>query len=77
MYEKLNKEDTITNGDKMTYIERIKNDSNNDDDYIYKTIKLGKNTIDIVNIETITSNSDRNNFRLKKISFLDNLKVND
>ncbi len=77
MYEKLNKEDTITNGDKMTYIERLKNDSNNDDDYIYKTIKLGKNTIDIVNIETITSSSDINNFILKRISFLDNLKVND
>ncbi len=57
----------------MNYIERLKKESNNATDYIYKKIKLKNNTLEIVNIETITSSSDINNFILKRISYLDNL----
>lgn len=59
----------------MSYIERIKKDSNEADDYIYKEIKLKNNIINIINIETITSSEDINNFILKRISILDNLET--
>lgn len=61
----------------MNYIDRIKQESNNAVDYLYKQIKLNNNIIDLISIETIASSSDINDFILKKISFLDNLNIND
>ncbi len=61
----------------MNYVQKIKEESENADDYIYKDIKLNDNIINIINIETITSSDDINNFILKKISFLENLQTND
>ncbi len=58
----------------MTYLEKIKKESNNADDYIYKEIKIGNNLINTINIETITSSEDINNFILKRISILENLE---
>ncbi len=57
----------------MNYVKKIKEESQNADDYIYKTIKLDNNIIEIINIETITSSSDINNFILKRISYLNTL----
>ena len=59
----------------MNYIEKIKKESNSADDYIYKEIKLKNNKINTINIETITSSEDINNFILKRISILDNLET--
>ena len=57
----------------MDYIEKLKQESNNSDDYIYKEIKLNKNIVNMINIETITSSNDINDFILKRISILNKL----
>ena len=57
----------------MDYIEKLKQESNNSDDYIYKEIKLNKNIVNTINIETITSSNDINDFILKRISILNKL----
>ena len=46
----------------MNYIEKLKKESSMADDYIYKEIKIGNNLITSINIETITSSEDINNF---------------
>lgn len=61
----------------MNYVDKIKKESNNAVDYLYKQIKINNNTIDLISIETIASSSDINDFILKKISFLDNFNTND
>ena len=61
----------------MDYVKRLKEESNFSDDFIYKEIKLGKNTITLINIETITSTTSINDFILKRISYLNNLKIKD
>ena len=43
----------------------------------YKTIRLNNHILDLINIETITSSNDINNFILKRISFLNDLKITD
>ncbi len=60
----------------MNYIEKLKKESSMADDYIYKEIKIGSNLITSINIETITSSEDINNFILKRISYLENLDNN-
>ncbi len=63
----------------MNYIEKLKEEvkknDNLSDDFIFKSLKLNNNLIEIVNIETITSSDDINNFILKKISLLDKLET--
>ena len=61
----------------MNYVDKIKQESNNAVDYLYKQIKLNNNTIDLISIETIASSSEINDFILKKISLLDNFNTND
>lgn len=61
----------------MNYVDKIKKESNNAVDYLYKQIKINNNTIDLISIETIASSSDINDFILKKISFLDNFNTDD
>ena len=64
-------------GDTMNYLELLKKESNNSSDYVYKTIRLNNHILDLINIETITSSNDINNFILKRISFLNDLKITD
>lgn len=61
----------------MDYIKKIKTDTNNADDFIYKEVLIGNNKINLINIESITSGDSINNFILKRISFLNNLQAND
>lgn len=61
----------------MDYVNKIKKESNNAVDYLYKEIKLNNNTINLISIETIASSSDINDFILKKISLLDNFNTDD
>ncbi|MBQ8472312.1 MAG: spore germination protein [Bacilli bacterium] len=61
----------------MNYIEKLKNETKNADDFVYKNIVIGSNKVDLINIESITSADDINNFILKRISFLDKLNTND
>lgn len=61
----------------MNYTDKIKKDSNNASDYLYKEIKLNNNIINLISIETIASSNDINDFILKKISLLDNLNTID
>lgn len=61
----------------MNYVDKIKQESNNAVDYLYKKITLNNNTIDLISIETIASSSDINDFILKKISLLDNFSTSD
>lgn len=53
----------------MNYIEKLKNETKNADDFVYKNIVIGSNKVDLINIESITSADDINNFILKRISF--------
>lgn len=59
----------------MDLVEKIKLESNNCSDYVYKKITINNNIIDLINIETITSSDNINNFILKKISFLNELNT--
>ena len=61
----------------MNYVERLKKDTNYTDDYIYKEFYIGNNKLNIINIETITSSSDINNFILKRISILNDFNQKD
>ena len=61
----------------MDYIKLLNDEKKHIDDMIIKEIKLNNNTINIINIETITSTSDINEFLLKKISLIENLSLND
>ena len=78
MYYFFNKENTNYRlGDYMNYIEKLKKETNEADDFVYKNIVIGSNKVDLINIESITSSDDINNFILKKISFLDKLNTKD
>lgn len=59
----------------MDYIKKLKKENNNTSDYIYKTIELNNHVINLVNIETITSSKDINNFILKKLILLNNFTL--
>ena len=59
----------------MDYIKKLKKENNNTSDYIYKTIKLNNHVINLINIETITSSKDINNFILKKLILLNNFTL--
>ena len=57
----------------MDYLKLLKEEKKNLDDMIIREIKLKNNIIHIINIETITSSNDINNYILRKISFLNEL----
>jgi len=57
----------------MDYLKIIKEKKKNIDDLIIKEINLNNNQIHIVNIETLTSSSNINEFILKKTILLENL----
>ena len=57
----------------MDYLKILNNKKNNIDDLLIKEIKLKNNILNIINIETITSSNDINEFILKKIFILDYL----
>ena len=61
----------------MDYITKLKNETCECDDIIYKDIEIGNNLVNLISIETIASSTDINNFILKKISFLDKLRSDD
>lgn len=61
----------------MNYVEKLKQDTNYVDDIIYKEIIIGKNLINLINIETITNSDNIHDFILRKISYLDKLTPND
>ena len=61
----------------MEYIDKLKQESNYADDFIYKKIKLNNHVIDLINIETITNSDNIHDFILKRISYLNNLEIND
>ena len=67
----------LMEGKYMNYTEKLKQETNKADDFIYKDIYLGKNHLELITIETIASSNDINNFILKRISFLDKLSVFD
>ena len=54
----------------MNYLNKIKNDKNIKD-LIFKEIKINKEIINIIEIDTITNSFDINNFILKRISLLE------
>ena len=61
----------------MSFIDNLKKDIKDTDDFIFKEISIGKNNITLIYVESIASSDNINNFILKKISFLDKLNSSD
>ena len=57
----------------MEILKKLIDESKYADDIIIKRIEIGNNVLNIINIETITSSNDINEFILKKISYLKNI----
>lgn len=61
----------------MDYINKIKLDSNNSSDYVYRTLNILNNRIDIIYIETIANTDDINDYILRKLTLLKNDNYSD
>jgi len=61
----------------MDYTKVLKNLKKDFDDMIIKEITLKNNKLTVINLETITSSDNINEFLLKKISYLENLNIKD
>lgn len=66
----------LVNNSNMDYLNKLKKLKEKMDDLIIKDIILKNNTLNIINIETLTSSNDINFFILEKLVLLENLDTN-